>query len=107
MKRLAIFTTNAVLRRFEENVLAIAATIWLDLPGQRRGPEGDREKRTNNPPIAQRPRTGEQAAGEKLDQDVPHTDATGRQTPRTPETRPRWTDGTWSGITPPRRRAAR
>ena len=30
---------------------------------------------------------------------VPLTDAMGRQTPRTPETRPRWATGTWSGST--------
>jgi hypothetical protein len=34
-----------------------------------------------------------------LTKNVPHTDATGKQTPRTPETRPRCTDGTWSGST--------
>ena len=30
---------------------------------------------------------------------VPATDATGTQTPRTPETEPRWASGTWSGRT--------
>ena len=30
---------------------------------------------------------------------VPVTDAMGRQTPRNPETRPRWATGTWSGST--------
>ena len=34
-----------------------------------------------------------------LTTNAPHTDAAGWQTPSTPETWPRWTDGTWSGST--------
>ena len=34
-----------------------------------------------------------------LTRNAPHTDAAGWLTPRTPETWPRWTDGTWSGST--------
>ncbi len=34
-----------------------------------------------------------------LTTNAPHSDPTGRQTPSTPETWPRWTDGIWSGMT--------
>ena len=34
-----------------------------------------------------------------LTTNAPHTDPIGRQTPSTPETWPRWTDGIWSGMT--------
>src|SRR5689334_9877784 len=53
-----------------------------------------------NPPMAHGPRNiASRLPVNSLTRNVPHTDATGRQTPRTPETRPCWTDGTWSGST--------
>jgi hypothetical protein len=53
-----------------------------------------------NPPIAQGARNmASRLPVNSWTRKVPLTDAIGTQIPRTPETRPRWVAGTWSGST--------
>ena len=53
-----------------------------------------------NPPIAHGARNmASRLPVNSLTTNAPHTDPTGWLTPSTPETWPRWTDGTWLGMT--------
>jgi hypothetical protein len=58
------------------------------------------KRRTKRPPIAHGARNmASRLPANSLTRNVPQTEPMGVQTPRTPEIRPRWADGTWSGST--------
>ena len=70
---------------------------------QRDGEEQDEEPASR----ARDQERSDRVAGESLTRKVPVTDAIGRQTPRTPETRPRCARGPGLAAPPPGRRAVR
>src|SRR3954447_11513887 len=103
MNRLAeAHAQSGVPHRLTENALGNSGAdqVGLSATASRRSFSLAAKSRMKKPPITQGARNiASWFPVNSWTTKVPLTEAMGRQTPRTPETRPRWETGTWSGRT--------